>query len=258
MVALLLAVLASVPPAAAATEPSPSPLPRWGLDAPFPTARTAAIQRRRWVSGFEITEYWPVPEKWFVGKRLKAPGLRRPARVDWLYSARGVSMEGDGIGLDGKRYHIEGLGRAGWIDARGRRTAPGGGGWSGGAPWWRNARIWFNRAGRPTFPLPGGGWYRGAGRRYVPNKGITFNRGPSRNLSYYQSVAVDPGLIPLGSRIYIPAYEKVNGGWFRAADVGGAIIARHIDVYRPPPRERFGDGRSLVGQRVLVDPPGPG
>jgi 3D (Asp-Asp-Asp) domain-containing protein len=262
MVALLLAILQLVPAssAAASAPAEPSPLSRWEVSGALAgpsaaTARAARIRTRRWVNGVRVTEYWPVPERWFKGRRLNAPGLDRPARVDWLYSARGVSMEGDGIGLDGRRYHIEDLGAAGWINKRGRGTSPDDGEWSNGPPWWRNARIWLNRAGRPTFPLGRGGWYRGSPRRYVPNKGITFAPGPSRELTYWKSVAVDPDVIPLGSRIYIPAYEDVNGGWFTAADVGGAIDRKHIDVFRPPPGERFGDGRNLEGQRVLVVPP---
>jgi 3D (Asp-Asp-Asp) domain-containing protein len=38
-------------------------------------------------------------------------------------------------------------------------------------------------------------------------------------------VAVDPKVIPMGSKILIPGY-----GWGVAADVGGAIRGRHIDV----------------------------
>ena len=43
-------------------------------------------------------------------------------------------------------------------------------------------------------------------------------------------------MIPLGSRVYIPAYRHDgHGGWFVAQDTGGAIGGRHIDVFRPPP-----------------------
>ncbi len=69
--------------------------------------------------------------------------------------------------------------------------------------------------------------------------GISFAPGPSRPLSYLRSVAVDPRTIPEGSHIYIPAYASVNGGWFEADDTGGAIIGRHIDVFRPPPPTRL-------------------
>jgi 3D (Asp-Asp-Asp) domain-containing protein len=222
------------------------------------TTAEAKLRKRQWIKNFVVTEYWPVPETWFTGKRVSAPGLKKPGRIDWLYSARGVSMEGDGVSADGRRVHVDCLGSAGWINAKGRRTVPGATGWSGGAPFWRNARIWFNKRGRPTYPLSAGGWSDGKGRNYRGNAGICFDEGPSRDLGYYDSIAVDPDLIPLGSRVYIPAYKSVNGGWFRAEDTGGAIIRRHVDVFRPPPAERFGNGRYLTKQRVLVDPPGKG
>lgn len=41
-------------------------------------------------------------------------------------------------------------------------------------------------------------------------------------------VAVDPGVIPLGSKLYIPGY-----GWGVAADTGGAIVGNKIDVWFP-------------------------
>ncbi len=62
-------------------------------------------------------------------------------------------------------------------------------------------------------------------------------------------------MIPLGSRIYIPAYrDSRGGGWFRADDVGGAIIGRHLDVFRPPPHAA-GDEQFLPDERVYVIPP---
>lgn len=42
------------------------------------------------------------------------------------------------------------------------------------------------------------------------------------------TVAVDPRVIPLGSKLYIPGY-----GWGRAVDTGGAIQGRKIDVWLP-------------------------
>ncbi len=41
-------------------------------------------------------------------------------------------------------------------------------------------------------------------------------------------VAVDPRVIPLGSKLYIPGY-----GWGVAADTGGAILGNKIDVWFP-------------------------
>jgi len=167
-------------------------------------------------------------------------------------------MEGDGIGLDGRRYHIDVLGSGGWVNARGRQTRPTqrAGRWSNGRPFWRAGGFWRNANRHPTFPLADGSWSDGNGIHFVPPpKGISFASGPSRPLRFWKSVAVDPDLIPLGSRIYIPAYRDTRGrGWFRAEDVGGAIIGRHLDVFRPPPPTPDG-GQFLRDQRVYVIPP---
>jgi 3D (Asp-Asp-Asp) domain-containing protein len=86
---------------------------------------------------------------------------------------------------------------------------------------------------------------------------VTFAPGPSLPLRYYHSIAVDPRLIPEGSRVYVPFYRRLGlSGWFLAQDTGGAIKGRHIDVYRPPPIDPSDLGRYMRGQRILVIPPG--
>jgi len=129
--------------------------------------------------GVQITEYYPVPERWFVGSTMHAPGLPGRHRVDWLYSARGVSMEGDGIDAQGHRAHIADLGNAGWVSARGRATRPPrcGAAWSTGAPVWR-AGGWRNRGGAVTFPLGSGGWSDGPGHPVGGYGGATLPRVP--------------------------------------------------------------------------------
>jgi 3D (Asp-Asp-Asp) domain-containing protein len=208
----------------------------------------------KWLGGFELTEYYPALESWFVGRAVSAPGLGGQHRIDWLYSARGLSMEGDGIGLDGRQYHVGALGSGGWLTSTGTSTATFGGG--ADAPYWRTGGFWRNAAGRLTFPLFAGGWSAGVGAKYVPNPGITFAPGSSRPLAYLRSVAVDPSVIPLGSHIFIPAYQPVNGGWFEADDTGGAILGRHIDVFRPPPANPDDTGNFATGQRVYIVAPG--
>lgn len=191
-------------------------------------ASARPISKPRWVRDVLVTEYFPVPERWFEGRRVAAPGLAGRHRVDWLYSAGGVSMEGDGVGLDGRRYHIEEIGGQGWVDQAGRRTRPlAHGGWSRGGPFWR-ALGWRNRNGRVTFPLEGGGWLRGEGTRYIPPRGIAFAPGPSRPLRFWRSVAVDPQLIPLGSRVYIPAYRETAGGGDCSGGVRGGSVAPSV------------------------------
>jgi 3D (Asp-Asp-Asp) domain-containing protein len=208
-----------------------------------------------WIGGFTITEYWPAPERWFGGAPVQAPGLSGQHRIDWLYSALGVSMEGQGIGLDGQIYHIDSPGDGGWVTAAGTRTSATDG-WSAGPPYWRAGAYWRNSRGGVTFPLASGGWSSGTGRQYVPLRNVSFKAGPALPLSYYQSIAVDPRVIPLGSRVYIPAYRNDgHGGWFVAQDTGGAIGGRHIDVYRPPPPSPTSPAQDLTRQRVLVIKP---
>ena len=61
-------------------------------------------------------------------------------------------------------------------------------------------------------------------------------------------------MIPLGSRVYIPAYRHDgHGGWFIAQDTGGAINGDHVDVYRTPAaRAPTTAGQYLTGQRMFV------
>ena len=227
-----------------------------------PTGTTPSIPpppskhaRGRWLAGVTITEYWPSPESWFVGKLVKTPGLTGMHRIDWLYSATGVSMQGEGIGLDGRLYHIESPGDGGWVTAGGTSTSPSDG-WLSGAPFWRAGGYWRNSKRAVTFPLAAGGWSAGPGRKYVPLPEVSFAPGGAPGLRYYQSIAVDPGVIPLGSRVYVPAYRNDgHGGWFIAQDTGGAINGRHIDVYRPPPPTADSAARYLVGQRIYVIKP---
>jgi 3D (Asp-Asp-Asp) domain-containing protein len=208
----------------------------------------------RWLTGFELTEYYPALEIWFVGAPVDAPGLSDQHRIDWLYSAHGLSMEGDGIGLDGRQYHVANVGSGGWITANGGGTAQFGTG--SNSPFWRTGGYWRTSSGAFTIPLASGGWSAGTGATYVPPPGITFGSGPSRPLAYLRSVAVDPRVIPLGSHIYIPAYKSINGGWFEANDTGGAIIGNHIDVFRPPPSSPADTGNFATGQDVYVVAPG--
>jgi 3D (Asp-Asp-Asp) domain-containing protein len=209
----------------------------------------------RWLKGVAITQYWPAPESWFVGKLVKTPGLPGLHRIDWLYSATGLSMQGSGIGLDGQSYHIDALGDGGWVTQTGAATSPSDG-WSAGAPYWRAGGYWRNRKHAVTFPLGAGGWSNGRGARYVALRHVSFAAGSSLPLHYLQSIAVDPRVIPLGSRVYVPAYRNDgHGGWFIAQDTGGAINGRHIDVYRPPPASVLDIGQSLGGQRIFVIKP---
>src|SRR5947209_12257022 len=214
-------VARSVPPNSAHPKPKPRPKPkvkpptadsappaasRCPKPAPPPVERQ--ITHRQWLHGVTITEYYPAPERWFVGRRIPVPGLSGRHAADWLYSARGVAMEGDGVDLHGRHAHIAALGSTGWVNAAGRPTLPVClGKWTDGFPAWLIGG-WRNRAGAVTFPLASGGWSNGPGVRTLPYGGVTFAPGSSLPLRYYHTIAVDPRLIPLGSRVFIPAYRR--------------------------------------------------
>jgi 3D (Asp-Asp-Asp) domain-containing protein len=152
-------------------------------------------------------------------------------------------------------YHIDSLGNGGWVTAAGVPTSPSDG-WAAGPPYWRSGAYWKNRSSAVTFPLSAGGWSAGKGMSYVPLPGVSFAPGASLPLHFYRSIAVDPSVIPLGSRVYVPAYKHDGyGGWFIAQDTGGAIGGNHIDVYRSPPASPSNTGSYRTGQRVYVIKP---
>ncbi len=145
-------------------------------------------------------------------------------------------MQGEGIGLDGQLYHIDSLGDGGWVTASGRSDRRLQGLARRRAVLARRRLLAqpHRRRHVPARPLAAGPTASGA--TYVPLRGVSFAPGPSLPLRYYQSIAVDPSVIPLGSRVYIPAYRNDgHGGWFVAQDTGGAIVGHRIDVYRQPP-----------------------
>ena len=62
----------------------------------------------------------------------------------------------------------------------------------------------------------------------------------------YGVVAVDPSIIPLGTRLYIPGY-----GMAIAADTGGAIVGYCIDLCMESYAEAMDFGRRVVTVYVL-------
>ncbi len=157
-----------------------------GQPAPHPRS-PGKHDRGRWLRGVTITEYWPAPESWFVGRMVSAPGLPGLHHIDWLYSAGGLSMQGEGVGLDGQTYHIESLGDGGWVTATGRPTDPSTG-WQAGAPYWRAGGYWLTRARTLTFPLAA---RRMVGRSRAPLRAAARRQLRGRRLAAAALLSVD-------------------------------------------------------------------
>lgn len=68
----------------------------------------------------------------------------------------------------------------------------------------------------------------------------------SRNPGGYSTIAVDPNVIPMGSKLYIPGY-----GYAIAADTGGAIKGNKVDLYVPSSSEAYAWGVRTVTVYVL-------
>jgi 3D (Asp-Asp-Asp) domain-containing protein len=62
-------------------------------------------------------------------------------------------------------------------------------------------------------------------------------------------VAVDPGVIPIGSKLHIDGFDEV----FVAADTGGAVKGNWIDVYFPNSGDAYGFGIQ-VRRVTIVEP----
>ena len=59
-------------------------------------------------------------------------------------------------------------------------------------------------------------------------------------------IAVDPSVIPLGSKVWVEGY-----GYAVAGDTGGAIKGMKIDLFMPVKNQAFGFGRKQVKIKVL-------
>ena len=70
------------------------------------------------LGSYWITYYWFAPESWFTAKKMVGPGLKVAYREDFLYSARGISMQGTGTGDDGVLLHWR-SGAGAWVNKEG-------------------------------------------------------------------------------------------------------------------------------------------
>ncbi len=235
-------------------------------------AATASAQtippRPQQLGSYWITYYWFAPEAWFTAKKMVAPGLKVAYREDFLYSARGISMQGTGTGDDNVMIHWR-SGRGAWVNKEGAETQTAAGGFTNGAPysrpggcvWWAkdpatgNPNLASSDNKRPTFANDDGTWQNPPANKdaytVVCNKAAVlagqpddlnyrgypdlFGIGIGTAVTPWRSIAVDRSVIPKGSIIYIEALKNTpSKGCFSADDTGGAIIGKHIDVLIPP------------------------
>ncbi|AKM17416.1 ubiquitin-like domain-containing protein [Anoxybacillus geothermalis] len=80
-----------------------------------------------------------------------------------------------------------------------------------------------------------------AGCSGITSTGINLRQNPSVKV-----IAVDPSIIPLGSKVYVEGY-----GYAIAADTGSSIRGYKIDVFFPERSDAFRWGRKRVKIRVL-------
>lgn len=59
-------------------------------------------------------------------------------------------------------------------------------------------------------------------------------------------VAVDPSVIPLGSRVWVEGYGTAVAG-----DTGGAINGKRIDLHVPSKSEAYSFGSKTVKVKIL-------
>lgn len=76
--------------------------------------------------------------------------------------------------------------------------------------------------------------------------GITYTGQNLRANPNQKVIAVDPNVIPLGSRVYVEGYGEAIAG-----DTGGAIKGNRIDVFVPSTSEALNWGRRTVKVTVL-------
>jgi len=71
--------------------------------------------------------------------------------------------------------------------------------------------------------------------------------------AFKAGVAVDPKVIPLGSHLDIPGYDRGpngNGSWILADDVGNSIKGKHIDIRFKTHQEALDWGSKYLKIRV--------
>ncbi|MUV37489.1 Muramidase-2 [Lentibacillus sp. JNUCC-1] len=75
----------------------------------------------------------------------------------------------------------------------------------------------------------------------VTYTGLDLNQNPNAKV-----IAVDPSVIPLGTKVYVEGY-----GYATAADIGGAIKGNRIDIHVPTKKEAYSWGVREVNVTIV-------
>jgi uncharacterized protein YabE (DUF348 family) len=84
---------------------------------------------------------------------------------------------------------------------------------------------------------------------YSNHSSTATGRSPVRNQDGISTIAVDPSVVPLGSKVYVDGY-----GYAIAADTGGAIKGNKVDLYLNSSSECDRWGRRSVNLLVVAYP----
>ncbi len=84
---------------------------------------------------------------------------------------------------------------------------------------------------------------------YSNHSNTATGKTPVRNEGGLSTIAVDPSVIPLGSKVYVEGY-----GYAIAADTGGAIKGNKIDIYLNTSSECYNWGRRSVNVLLVAHP----
>ena len=77
---------------------------------------------------------------------------------------------------------------------------------------------------------------------------------PVRDPNGISTIAVDPSIIPLGSKVYIPGYIPSLGGVYVAEDCGGAIKGNKIDLFLNSENDCINWGVQTVSLYIIAYP----
>jgi 3D (Asp-Asp-Asp) domain-containing protein len=139
-------------------------------------------------------------------------GLSGAFYKEFLYSAYGVCMQGSGRALGGQTIAYR-SGGGGWVDKDGVPTPP--------SDWSVRPPFWIRDEAEVRFTELPEGVYKGSYGTALP----------------WYTIAVDRAVLPIGSIVYIPALagkavgKETLSGYFLAADTGGAIRGKRVDIF---------------------------